>query len=151
MWEHVAFNVEAVPNLQDAPGDSLWHKSRADSGRDPEGAGATPAPERAGADQTPYYTPAWADHTHDPDKGKQLVQQAKSEGASTEITFSTTPARGCARRCSEWPAAAQDIGITINIKNTSADTFFGQWLPEGKYEMGEWAWREPRPYLDHAL
>ena len=93
VWEHVAFNVEAVPNLQDAPGDSLWHKSQAGSGRDPEGQDATPLQSVLVPDQTPYYTPAWAD-LHDPDKGKQLVQQAKSEGASTEITFSTTSSEG---------------------------------------------------------
>src|SRR5215218_3250637 len=66
-------------------------------------------------DQKPYYTPAWADYTHDPDKAKQLVEQAKSEGASTEITFSTTSGERL-RETLQQIAQQQlkDVGITIN-------------------------------------
>src|SRR5215207_4458849 len=50
------------------------------------------------------------------------------------------PARGCATLQQIALQQLKDVGITINIKNTSADTFFGQWLVQGQYEMGEWGW-----------
>ena len=103
VWEHVAFNVEAVPNLQDAPGDSLWHKSRADSGRDPEGAGATPLQSVLVPDQTPYYTPAWADYTT-PIRASNWCSRRSQRGFNRNHLLDDLRRRRCARRCSRWPS-----------------------------------------------
>src|SRR5215203_5955618 len=115
-WEHIAFNVEAVPNLKirQAIAYGLNRELIVDE-------------ILKGQDATPLES--------------VLVPEAKSEGASTEITFSTTSGERL-RETLQQIAQQQlkDVGITINIKNTSADTFFGQWTPEGKFEMGEWAW-----------
>jgi peptide/nickel transport system substrate-binding protein len=141
VWEHIAFNVEKVPNLKirQAIAYGLDRKQIVDEIL--KGQNATVLQSVLVPDQKPYYIPAWADYTYDPDKAKELVQQAKSEGAATEIAFSTTSGESL-REALEQIAQQQlkDIGITITIKNTSADTFFGQWTVQGKYEMGEWAW-----------
>jgi peptide/nickel transport system substrate-binding protein len=141
VWEHVAFNVEAVPNLKMRQAIAYGINRELIVDEILKGQEATPLQSVLVPDQKPYYTPAWAAYGHDPDKAKQLVQQAKSEGASTEITFSTTSGERL-RETLQQIAQQQlkDVGITINIKNTSADTFFGQWLPEGNLTMGEWAW-----------
>src|SRR5215217_1680475 len=140
VWEHIAFNVEAVPDLRirQAIAYGINRKQVIDEilKGQVETLQSVLVP-----DQEPYYTPAWADYTHDPDKASDLVKQAKSEGAKTEITFSTTSGDRLRETLQQVvQQQLKDIGITITIKNTSADTFFGQWTPQGKFEMGEWAW-----------
>jgi peptide/nickel transport system substrate-binding protein len=140
VWEHIAFNVEAVPNLKlrQAIAYGINRKQVLDKILKGQ---VKPLQSFLVPDQKPYYTPAWADYTHDPDRAEQLVKEAKSEGAKTEITFSTTAGDRLRETLQQViQQQLKDVGITINIKNTSADTFFGQWTPEGKFEMGEWAW-----------
>jgi peptide/nickel transport system substrate-binding protein len=141
IWEHITFNVEAIPNLKMRQAIAYGLNRQQIVNEILKGQDATPLQSVLVPEQKPYYTPAWAEYTYDPDKAKQLVEQAKSEGASTEITFSTTSGERL-RETLQQIAQQQlkDVGITINIKNTSADTFFGQWTPEGKFEMGEWGW-----------
>jgi peptide/nickel transport system substrate-binding protein len=140
IWEHIAFNVEAVPNLKIRQAIA-YGINRAQVIDEILQGQVEPLESVLVPDQEPYYSPAWAAYTHDPDKAKELVQQAKSEGASTEITFSTTSGDRLRETLQEVvQQQLKDIGITITIKNTSADTFFGQWTPQGKFEMGEWAW-----------
>ena len=140
IWEHIAFNVEAVPNLKIRQAIAYGINRKQVLDKILKGQ-VKPLESFLVPDQKPYYTPAWADYAHDPDRAEQLVKEAKSEGAKTEITFSTT-AGDRLRETLQQVVQQQlkDVGITINIKNTSADTFFGQWTPEGKFEMGEWAW-----------
>ena len=140
IWEHIAFNVEAVPNLKVRQAIAYGINRKQVLDKILKGQ-VKPLESFLVPDQKPYYTPAWADYAHDPDRAEQLVKEAKSEGAKTEITFSTT-AGDRLRETLQQVVQQQlkDVGITINIKNTSADTFFGQWTPEGKFEMGEWAW-----------
>ena len=140
IWEHIAFNVEKVPNLKIRQAIA-YAINRAQVIDEILKGQVEPLQSVLVPDQKPYYTPAWADYAHDPDKAKDLVQQAKSEGASTEIAFTTT-AGDRLRETLQQVVQQQlkNVGITITIKNTSADTFFGQWTPQGKYEMGEWAW-----------
>ena len=37
-------------------------------------------------------------------------------------------------------AQAKEFGIEIKIKNAEADKLFGEWLPEGNYEIANFAW-----------
>jgi peptide/nickel transport system substrate-binding protein len=149
VWEHVAFNVEAVPNLKMRQAIAYGINRELIVDEILKGQEATPLQSVLVPDQTPYYTPAWADYTHDPDKAKQLVQQAKSEGASTEITFSTTSGERL-RETLQQIAQQQlkDVGITIQINNESATTYFSKTTVDGNFEMGEWAWlTTPDPSL----
>ena len=140
IWEHIAFNVEAVPNLKIRQAIA-YGINRAQVIDEILKGQVEPLESVLVPDQKPYYTPAWADYIHDPDKARELVEQAKSEGTKTEITFSTTSGDRLRETLQQVvQQQLKDIGITINIKNTSADTFFGQWTPQGKFEMGEWAW-----------
>jgi len=140
IWEHIAFNVEAIPNLKIRQAIAYGINREQVINEILKGQ-VKPLESFLVPDQTPYYTPAWADYTHDPDKASDLVKQAKSEGAKTEITFSTTSGDRLRETLQQVvQQQLKDIGITITIKNTSADTFFGQWTPQGKFEMGEWAW-----------
>ncbi len=140
IWEHIAFNVEAVPNLKIR--QAIAYGINRDQVISEILKGQVNTLQSVLVpDQKPYYSPAWADYTHDPDKAKDLVEQAKSEGAKTEMTFSTTSGDRLRETLQQVvQQQLKDIGITITIKNTSADTFFGQWTPQGKFEMGEWAW-----------
>jgi peptide/nickel transport system substrate-binding protein len=37
-------------------------------------------------------------------------------------------------------AQAKQFGIDIKIKNAEADVLFGEWLPNGNFDIGNWAW-----------
>jgi peptide/nickel transport system substrate-binding protein len=140
VWEHIAFNVEAVPDLKIRQAIAFGINRKQVIDEILKGQVETLQSVLV-PDQEPYYTPAWADYTHDPDKASDLVKQAKSEGAKTEITFSTTSGDRLRETLQQVvQQQLKDVGITVTIKNTSADTFFGQWTPQGKFEMGEWAW-----------
>lgn len=92
-------------------------------------------------EQKPYSTPAWEKYTYDKGKARQLAQEAKDEGASMEISFSTTSDARLRETLQEViQQQLKDIGITVKIDNSSADVFFGERTPEGNFDMGEWAW-----------
>lgn len=140
IWEHIAFNMDKVPNLKIRQAIAYGIDRQQVINKILKGQ-VKPLESFLVPDQDPYYTPAWAKYTHDPAKAKQLVKEAKAEGASTEITFSTTSGDRLRETLQQIiQQQMKDIGITIKIKNTSADTFFGQWTVQGTYEMGEWAW-----------
>ena len=102
--------------------------------------------------QNPYYTPAWEKYTHDPDRARQLVDEAKSEGAETTVEFSTTSDNALRETLQEIvQQQLKDVGITIKINNESATTYFSKTTVNGNFEMGEWAWlATPDPSL-HSL
>lgn len=140
VWEHIAFNLDKVNNLKmrQAIAYGIDRKQVVDQLLKGQ---VKPLESVLVPDQKPYYTPAWAKYTHDKNKAKQLAQQAKSEGAKMEITFSTTSDNKLRETLQQIvQQQLKDIGITVNIKNTAAETFFGKWTPEGTFEMGEWAW-----------
>ncbi len=99
--------------------------------------------------QEPYYTPAWERYTHDPDRARQLVNEAKAEGASTTVEFSTTSDNALRETLQEIvQQQLKDVGITIQINNESATTYFSKTTVEGNFQMGEWAWlATPDPSL----
>jgi peptide/nickel transport system substrate-binding protein len=37
-------------------------------------------------------------------------------------------------------AQAKQFGVEIKIKNADADVLFGEWLPQGNFDIGNWAW-----------
>ena len=139
-WEQIAFNLDKVKNLK--------LRQAIAYGIDREKILNKLLPGQAKPLQSvlvpqlkAYYTPAWSKYKHDPGKARGLAQQAKAEGASMDVNFSTT-ADANLRETLQQVVQQQlkDFGININIKNTAAATIFGQWLPKGNFEMGEWAW-----------
>jgi len=100
--------------------------------------------------QDPYYTPAWEMYTHDPERARQLVNEAKAEGADTTVEFSTTSDNALRETLQEIvQQQLKDVGITIQINNESATTYFSKTTVEGNFEMGEWAWlATPDPSLN---
>ncbi len=140
IWEHIAFNVDKVPNLDLRKAIAYGINREQVINKLLKGA-VNPLQSILVPDQKPYYTPAWEMYTHDPTKAKKFAQQAKSTGANMNITFSTT-ADNTLRETLQQVVQQQlkDLGINVSIKNTAAETFFGQWTPKGTFEMGEWAW-----------
>lgn len=140
IWEHLAFNVEKVDNLNIRRAIAYGVNREQIINEILQGQ-ARPLQSVLVPEQGDFYTPAWERYSFDPDQARQLVEQARSEGASTEIEYSTTS--GAALRETAQQVIQQqmkDVGITLRINNSSAETFFGERTPQGDFQMGEWAW-----------
>ncbi len=148
VWEHIAFNLEKIPNkkLREAVAYGINRQQILEEILPGQ---VKPLNSVLVPEQEPYYTPAWDKYGFDPDRARQLVQEAESEGANPTITFSTTSDNNL-RETLQQVVQQQlgDVGIEVQIKNTAAQTFFGEWTPEGTFQMGEWAWlATPEPTL----
>jgi peptide/nickel transport system substrate-binding protein len=140
VWEHIAFNLEEIPNLRIRQAIA-YGIDREQVVEELLKGQVNPLQSYLIPEQKPYYTPAWERYSYDPDQARQLAQEAEAEGASTTVNFSTTSDNRLRETLQELvQQQLKDLGITINIKNTSATTFFGQWTVEGNFQMAEWAW-----------
>lgn len=148
VWEHIAFNLEEIGNLKIRQAVA-YGINRQQILEEILPGQVEPLNSVLVPEQDPFYTPAWENYGYDPERASQLVEEASSEGASTEISFSTTSGNNL-RETLQQVVQQQlgEVGITVNIDNTAAQTFFGEWTPEGNYQMGEWAWlATPEPTL----
>ena len=140
VWEHIAFNMNKVSNLNLRKAFAYGIDRNQILNKLLKGQ-VKPLQSWLVPDQDPYYTPAWENYKYNPDQAKKLAQQAKSEGANMNVTFSTTSDNTLRESLQQIvQQQVKEYGINIKIKNTAAETFFGQWTPQGNFEMGEWAW-----------
>lgn len=140
VYEHITFNVEKVDNLKIRQAVAYGINRDQAVNQILKGQ-VSPLNSFLVPEQKPYATPAWAKYTQDQNRARQLVEEAKSEGASTTITFSTTSDARLRETLQEViRQQLGDVGITVEIDNSSADTFFGERTPGGDFQMGEWAW-----------
>ncbi|BBL78294.1 ABC transporter substrate-binding protein [Rubrobacter xylanophilus] len=140
VWEHLAFNVEKVDNLNIRRAIAYAVNRRQLIEEILQGE-ARPLQSVLVPEQDPFYTPAWERYSFDPDQARQLVEQARGEGASTEIEYSTTSGNALRETAQQViQQQMEQVGITLRINNSSAETFFGERTPEGDFELGEWAW-----------
>jgi peptide/nickel transport system substrate-binding protein len=140
VYEHITFNVEKVDNLKIR--QAIAYGINRDQAVEQILKGqVSPLNSFLVPEQKPYATPAWEKYTQDQARARQLVEEAKAEGASTTISFSTTSDARLRETLQEViRQQLKDIGITVEINNSSADVFFGERTPGGDFEMGEWAW-----------
>ncbi|ABG03839.1 extracellular solute-binding protein, family 5 [Rubrobacter xylanophilus DSM 9941] len=140
VWEHLAFNVEKVDNLNIRRAIAYAVNRRQLIQEILQGE-ARPLQSVLVPEQEPFYTPAWERYSFDPDRARRLVEQARGEGASTEIEYSTTSGNALRETAQQViQQQMEQVGITLRINNSSAETYFGERTPEGDFEMGEWAW-----------
>ncbi|MBA2692037.1 MAG: hypothetical protein H0U65_06020 [Rubrobacter sp.] len=147
-WEHLAFQLENVDNanIRRAFAHAVNRQQIIEEvlQGDARALQSILVPE-----QDPFYTPAWEIYEYDPDAARELVQQAESEGASTEIEYSTTSGNALRETAQQViQQQMEEVGITLTINNSSAENFFGDRLPAGDFEMGQWAWSSsPEPSI----
>jgi peptide/nickel transport system substrate-binding protein len=148
LWEAIHFQTENIPNLKMRQAIAYGINREQILEQILKGV-VDPLQSVLIPQQTPYYTPAWEIYTHDPEKARQLVNEAKAEGASTTIKFSTTSDNALRETLQEIvQQQLKDVGITIQINNESATTYFSKTTVDGDFEMGEWAWyATPDPSL----
>jgi len=140
VWEHLAFNVEKVDNLNIRRAIAYAVNRRQLIQEILQGE-ARPLQSVLVPEQEPFYTPAWERYSFDPDRARRLVEQARGEGASTEIEYSTTSGNALRETAQQViQQQMEQVGITLRINNSSAETYFGERTPKGDFEMGEWAW-----------
>ncbi len=140
VWEHLAFNVQKVDNLNIRRAIAYAVNRRQLIQEILQGE-ARPLQSVLVPEQEPFYTPAWERYSFDPDRARQLVEQARGEGAPTEIEYSTTSGNALRETAQQViQQQMEQVGITLKINNSSAETFFGERTPEGDFELGEWAW-----------
>ncbi len=140
VWEHIAFNLEEVDNqaLRQAIAYGINRQQVVDELL--QGI-VNPLQSWVMPEQTPYYTPAWERYAYDRDRARELADQARSEGANMTVRFSTTADNRLRETLQEVvQQQLEGVGITIEIENTDADTFFAEWTVDGNFQMAEWAW-----------
>ena len=147
-WEAIHFNLEEVDNLQlrQAVAYGINRQQLVEEVLQGQ---VEPLQSVLVPQQEEFYTPAWEGYTQDVERARGLVEEATAAGAEPTITFSTTS--GVALRETLQEIVQQqlgEVGITIEIENTSAEEFFGNWTVEGRFQMGDWAWLStPEPNL----
>ncbi|WP_166397086.1 ABC transporter substrate-binding protein [Rubrobacter marinus] len=148
-WEHIAFNTEVIdnPQLRQAIAYGINRQQIIDEllqGQEVPALQSVVVPE-----QDQFYTPSWERYTYDPDRARQLVEEATAAGADPTITFSTTSGNALRETLQELvQQQLGDVGITVEIANQSAEQFFGETTLNGDFEMGLWAWiATPEPDL----
>ncbi len=148
IWEAIHFELENIPNLKMRQAIAYGINRNQILEQILKGV-VDPLQSVLIPQQTAYYTPAWDIYTHDPEKASQLVNEAKSEGAPTTVEFSTTSDNALRETLQEIvQQQLKDVGITIQINNESATTYFSKTTVDGNFEMGEWAWlATPDPSL----
>ena len=148
IWEAIHFQTENIPNLKMRQAIAYGINRQQILEQILKGV-VGPLESVLMPEQTPYYAPAWEMYTHDPERASQLVNEAKAAGASTTIQFSTTSDNALRETLQEIvQQQLKDVGITIQINNESATTYFAKTTVEGNFEMGEWAWlATPDPSL----
>ncbi len=146
-WEHVAFNTNKIDNLK-LRRAVAYGINREQLLEEILPGQVRPLDSILVPEQDPFYTPAWEKYDFDPERARQLVLQAKSEGADTTVSFTTTPDDLRTMLQREVKRQLENIGITVKIDNVASQTLFGERLPEGDFQMGEWAWlATPEPQL----
>jgi peptide/nickel transport system substrate-binding protein len=148
IWEAIHFQTENIPNLKMRQAIAYGINRQQILDQILQGA-VGPLESVLMPQQDPYYTPAWEIYTYDPDRARQLVNEARAEGASTTVEFSTTSDNALRETLQEIvQQQLKDVGITIQINNESATTYFSKTTVDGNFEMGEWAWlATPDPSL----
>ena len=147
-WEHIAFNTNKIDNrkLRQAVAYGINREKLPDEvlSGNVEPLNSVLVPE-----QEPFYTPAWKKYDFDPERARRIVQEAKAEGADPTISFTTTSDELRKELQEEVRQQLQNIGVTVENDNTNSQTLFGERLPEGDFQMGEWAWlATPEPQLN---
>ena len=139
-WEHLAFQLEKVEDLgiRRAIAHGLNRGRLVDEVLQ---GNARPLESVLVPENDDFYTPAWKRYSFNQKKARRLVEQAGSEGVSTEIEYSTT-SDSALRETTQQAIKEQmkEIGITLQENNSSTETFLGRLAPQGAFEAGEWAW-----------
>ena len=146
-WEHLAFNTEKVDaRLRKAVAYGVDRKKIVEKVLQGQ---VEPLQSVLMPEQGKYYTPAWEEYTYDPDRAKQLVEEAKAEGVAPSFTYTTTAGDQLRETLQQLiQKQLESVGIEAKIKNASAETFYGDWTPQGKFEMGQWNWfTSPEPQV----
>ena len=148
IWEALHFQTENVPDLRIRQAIAYGTNRQQILDKILKGV-VDPLESVLMPEQAPYYTPAWERYTYDPDRARQLVKEAKAEGASTTISFSTTTDNALRETLQEIAQQQlKDVGLTIEINNESATTYFSKTTVNGDFDVGEWAWlTTPDPSL----
>lgn len=149
IWEALHFNLEKIPNLQLRQAVAYGVNREQVINEILAGQDVPTLQSVIVPDLEEYYVPAWEDYTYDPDRARELVQEAEDAGADPTIEFSTTSGNALRETLQQViQQQLQDVGITVTIKNYSAEQFFGEITVGGDFTMGEWAWvQTPDPQI----
>ena len=150
-WEHIAFNTNKVDNLK-LRRAVAYGIDRQRLVEETLPGQVKPLDSILVPQQDQFYVPAWEKYGFDPERSRKLVREARSEGADTTISFTTTSDDLRAMLQKEIKRQLEDVGITVETNDVAPPTLFGERLPEGDFQMGEWAWlATPEPQLDNLF
>ena len=148
-WEHLAFNTEAVDNQQLRQAVAYGINRQQIIDEILQGQKVPPLQSVVVPEQERFYKPSWERYSYDPDRARQLVEEAVAAGADPTITFTTTSGNALRETLQEIvQQQLGDVGITVEIANQSAEQLFGETTLNGDFEAAEFAWiAVPEPDL----
>lgn len=102
-------------------------------------------------EQGAIYTTDWSVYTHDKAKAQSLLQSDgytmgsdgffQKNGQRLSLEFKTTSGNTGRQKMFEiMQAQLKDVGIDVKLAFEEANTFFSTSTPQGKFQVGEWAW-----------
>jgi peptide/nickel transport system substrate-binding protein len=141
IWAHMSFNNEKLNNkkMRQAIAYGINRQQIIDEVL--KGQDVNPLQSVIVPQLTEYYTPAWERYAYDPDRARQLVREAESEGASSTIQYSTSAGAKINETIQQIvQSQLKDVGINIQIKNADPTTLLGERLPKGDFEIITFTW-----------
>ncbi len=152
LWEHLAFNV-TKPDVSDlrvrqAIAYTIDRQKIVDQVMLGQ---VKPLQDIFVPEQAQVYSPSWEMYTPDKAKAEQLLKDAgyakgadgfyAKGGKTLTLEFKTTAGnKGREKVFQIMQAQLKEVGIDVKFVFEEANTFFGTSTPNGKFQVGEWAW-----------
>ena len=140
VWAHITFNVQKVSNLKFRQAIA-YGINREQLAEELLEKGLKSLDSVLVPEQEPFFTPAWGRYAHDPDRARQLLQEAEAEGVKPEITYTASSGSTLLERQLQIiQQQLQDIGLDVTLDFDSPENLLGKRINQGDFTMVSFSW-----------
>lgn len=140
VWAHITFNVKKVPSVKFRQAIA-YGINREQLATELLEKGLKSLDSVLVPDQEPFFAPAWGRYAHDPDKARQLLQEAEAEGVKPEITYTASSGSTLLERQLQIiQQQLEDIGLDVTLDFDSPENLLGKRINQGDFSMVSFSW-----------